>query len=465
MVQSARHVIHERDEHGAPYAVEVVDAQRWDSAFLEPPPVELADVRVVRLAGGAPPADLPRWLAVQVPGRRVADPTARYAAAAPAGPDAETPAVGRALWPWSPYYREPGAGLTEFLAAGAAALRHPDPAPTETRRQLELIADFTRGREPPLAQLATLRAEALERWLRYSFGQPDRFAEALLLERIRDEAPDEVSEVHDALRFLAEAVVPDDAPEHAELAVDRRVLREQASPWRYFDGVPFAGPLAAMQAWRRRYRLAYEAHYRAMTRRAAELREQLELTSAAAASLERLDGIRALGEPVGGDALESYAGAVAALDALPAEPEPREARTAGVTLGRAPAMFAQATAAGEAIGRALELQRRRLASRAVRIVLERQGVPALDRLLQAITASDVDGIERVLDERLAAHIDRLLADAAESPFSQLAARHPAVTAATLDQAVASFRELLEESIAAADDGRAVLREDLATPAA
>ena len=218
-----------------------------------------------------------------------------------------------------------------------------------------------------------------------------------------------------------------------------------------------------MQAWRRRYRLAYEAHYRTMTRRAAELREELELTSAAAASLERLDGIRTLGEPLGGDALESYAGAVAALDALPAEPEPRVAQTAGVTLGRAPAMFAQATAAAEAIGRALEQQRRRLASHAVRIVLERRAVPALDRLLQAITASDIDGIERVLDERLAGHIDRLLADAAESPLSQLAARHPAVTAATLDQAVASFRELLEASIAADDDGRAVLREDLPTP--
>ncbi len=88
-------------------------------------------------------------------------------------------------------------------------------------------------------------------------------------------------------------------------------------------------------------------------------------------------------------------------------------------------------------------------------------MPALDRVLQAITASDIDGIERVLDERLAAHIDRLLAGAAESPLSRLAARHLAVMAETLDEVVAAFRELLEASIAATDDGLAVLREDRA----
>jgi hypothetical protein len=41
-------------------------------------------------------------------------------------------------------------------------------------------------------------------------------------------------------------------------------------------------------------------------------------------------------------------------------------------------------------------------------VLAREEVPALDRLLQAITASDLDGLERVLDARLVAHIEALL---------------------------------------------------------
>lgn len=456
MVNTTRYLIYERDQNGAPYAVEIVDAARWDDALLEPPPPERADVRVVRLGQGAAPADLPGWLAVQAPYHGGAETAAPYTAGAPGSGDTSTAAAGRALWPWSPYHREPGASLSEFLAAGAAALRHPDPSPAETRRQLELVVEFASDRQPPLAPVATLRGDALERWLRYAFDQPDRFAESLLLERIGDEAP---GEVHEALRFLAAADAPNDDPAYAELAIDRRVLREQASPWRYLDGVPFAGALAAAQAWRRRYRLAYDAHYRSVVRHSHELREQLRESSGAAAALELLDGVPALGEAVGDAARKAYAESVATVSALPPDPDPGEAQTAGVALGREPAAFAQATSTISTVRRALEIQRRRLASRAVRIVLERQGVPALDRLLQAITASDIEGIERVLDERLAAHIDRLLADAEESPLSRLAARHPAVTAETLDEVVAAFRELLEASIAAADDGLALLRED------
>ena len=347
----------------------------------------------------------------------------------------------------------------EFLSAGASALRHPDPSPADARRQLELLSDFVQGRRPPLAQVSALRADALERWLLYAFGQPDRFAEALLLERIADDAP---AEVRDALRFLAGAEVPDDKREYSELAIDRRVLREQASPWRFFEGAPFAGALSAAQAWRHRYRLAYDAHYRSVLVRARELRGELEATRPAASSLERLDGVSALGPPVGEQALSAYEVSVAALEALPAEPDPQLPRTADVTLGQEPTACAEASEAVEGLRRALEVQRQRLASGAVRLVLEREGVPALDRLLQAIGASDVEGIERVLDERLAAHIDRLLTDAADSPLSQLAARHPAVTGATLDEAVADFRQLLASPIAAAEGGRAVLREDRAT---
>ena len=250
--------------------------------------------------------------------------------------------------------------------------------------------------------------------------------------------------------------MPDDLPEHAELAIDRQVLREQASPWRYFGGESFAGALSAAQAWRRRYRMAYAEHYRALTLQADELRARLEEAGAAAAALERLDGVRSLGPPVGSAALRAHASARAALEALPAELDPQRARTAGVTLGLEPAAFDEAETAITAVRRALGQQLRRLASRTVRIVLERQGVAALDRLLQAITASDVEGIERALDDRLAAHIDRLLSEAAESPLSRLAAGHPTVTSETLEGTVAAFRELLEESIAAADDGQAVL---------
>ena len=251
--------------------------------------------------------------------------------------------------------------------------------------------------------------------------------------------------------------MPADLPEHAELAIDRRVLREQASPWRYFDGQSFRrraqrgaglaatlphglrdalsrvdgpGPTSCARGWRK----------------AARRRRRWSGWTACAPWARPPARPRCAPTPT----------ARAALDALPAEPDGQQARTAGVTLGLPPAAFEEAEAAIAAVRRALEQQLRRLASRTVRIVLERQRVAALDRLLQAITASDVGGIERALDDRLAAHIDRLLAEAAESPLSRLAADHPTVTAQTLDRTVTAFRELLEQSIAAADDGRAVL---------
>jgi len=41
---------------------------------------------------------------------------------------------------------------------------------------LVLIVDFAAEREPPLAPVATLCGDALERWLRCAFDESDRFA-------------------------------------------------------------------------------------------------------------------------------------------------------------------------------------------------------------------------------------------------------------------------------------------------
>lgn len=132
-----------------------------------------------------------------------------------------------------------------------------------------------------------------------------------------------------------------------------------------------------MRAWGARYRVAYAAHYRVVLREAAE-------------ALRRLDAMRALGPPAGGAVLAAFAAA---------------ARTAEVTLGALPLSLA----AVDAVRAALEQQRTRLAARTAHMVLARDEVPALDRLLQTITASDLGRIERVLDARLAAHIEVLLA--------------------------------------------------------
>jgi hypothetical protein len=251
-------------------------------------------------------------------------------------------AIAERLWPWSPWHAEPGPSLAEFLAAGAAALRHPGPLPAEPARQIESLARFARGR-PALAPLELLRADALERWLLRRFGDPDAFAESILLARIEGAVDAQAATL---LHFLRDAEVPEGTPRYAELALDRRVLREQASPWLHpharpasgetaahdADRAAFAAALRAVQAWRERYLAAYAAHYHTMLERADALHSELRTGAARASTLARLQQLRSLASEEAGRALRRHVAALRALDALPGEPtagEPGKRRRAG----------------------------------------------------------------------------------------------------------------------------------------
>ncbi len=414
-----RAVVVVRDKFGAPFAVEVVEAASWREEFAEPPAPERADVRIVRLRRGRAPAVLPSWLHVETRSARVAEVAPAYEVAAEAtgrvaGDDV---AIAERLWRASTRYREPGPPLAEFLAAGAVAATYPQAAPTGTVRRRAAVDALVAGRGGVLGVVATVEGDACERWLRYAFGVPDRFAEAVLLARLDDAGAVEVTS---ALRFLRDAEVDaHDASEGVlvELMWDRRALLEQASPWRYFEHVgpghagtgPFASAVASIRAWRGRYRVAYAAHYAGVQRAAGEARRALDAASGAADALRRLDALRALGAPVGVAPLAAFVAARAGLASLPLEPAADAARTAEVTLGSPLPLVAQASEAIDAVRAALEQQRARLASRAAHMVLAREEVPALDRLLQVIAASNLSGIERVLDARLAEHIEALLA--------------------------------------------------------
>ena len=454
--RETRFIVYERDEHGSAFAIEIVEAERWTDAFREPPDPERADARIVRLGSDELIPEIPRWLAVEPlqgggggerrdASLRVAETDAEYRTreteeepAADRGAADLQGSLGGQLWPWSPTYRPPG------------------PVPAELQRRIEVLIDFAAERPPPFAQLATLQGAALERWLRYNFDDPDDLADTILLERMSD---DGASEAVEALRFLRASRVPSSLTQYAELAIDRRVLLEQASPWRYFDGAPFQSAISAVQAWRRRYRLAYDQHYRSCQRSIEDAARALEEATLAASALERLDRLQTLGPPVGSLALAALSEARTAIGAVPREPDPDAAQTGGVTLGLEPPPVAGTREAIANVSAALELQRRRLASETVRAILSRPGVPALDQLLQAIAASDLDAIERVMDDELAAHIDRLLTQPTETPLARMAMTFPTVTSETLEQAVSAWRALLEEALAQAPDDRLVLRED------
>lgn len=392
-------VLFERDEMGAPYAIEVVQAARWDDSLLERP--SEADARIIELHLGRPPLELPAWLRVELVGTRLAErgPSTGPYATAPAT-SASVRRLGRALWSTvSAGAERPvlASSLDDFLAAGAAAARHPAPAPAEASRRLDVLARFCRGRPNPLGRIASLEGIALEWWLARRFGDADALAEAVLIARIRE------SDVEgaDDLEFLRLAEVPEGDLQLAELALDRRLLLAQASPWRYFEAGGMAAALAAVRAWRGRYLAAYREHASTLRARATELRRFLEGELRAVRAVERLDRIRALGDPLGIEATTRLRGLIRELAGY--EPD-----GASAPLGREPALFATAERAPLEVRAALERQRERLAAAAVRLVLERPGQQDLDRLLQAIQVSQLDGLERALDDRLAGHIETLL---------------------------------------------------------
>lgn len=404
-------VAYERTPDGALVAIEVVTSDHWRDAFLEPPALDRADARIVVLRSRATiPQPLPRWLRVSCSTERrplaLHEDTPPYAAVEGIGATADTdPArLVESLWGVSPH-RAPATGtIEEYLRAAAIALRFPAPAPTGGAAQ-RLVRDHARAHAGLLGPVLDYGGPALERWFHRTFHDPDTLAAEVLLDRIAEADPDTAA----TLRFLRAAEVPLDATAHLDLALDRRALLEQASTWRYIEAPrAFIPALAAVRPWLRRYRVAYDAEYRRVATRAATLRRDLDAAAVAAEALRRLDAIPALGAPTGVLALHDFDAALAALAALPADPDPTQPRTAGVTLGAPVPIFDAATAAVDAVRAALEVQRRRLAARTAHLVLDRTDVPALDRFLQAITAADIDGLERILDDRLTAHIETLL---------------------------------------------------------
>jgi hypothetical protein len=410
-----------RSPLGVPFALEVCAVARWDDGLLEPPLVEVADVRAVTVTSGVGvPARVPGWLAVLD------------------GAPAAWGATAQALWPASPHYRGRGSTEAEFRAAGAAALRH-----AAARGEIADPVAVVRGSEVR----GPLVGAALERWLHVGFGTPERFATLLLIERIAERDPQTAS----ALRFLDAAVVPEGGA-WADLAIDRRVLLEQATPWRYFDRT-FGPALAALAAWRRRYEAAYARHY-AQTREAgARARGGAERLGAQAATADRLASILACDEPTLAPRVRR---AVSALASMPAAPVADVATTAGVRLGEAhPATAALEALRGE-VAAALESRLRALSSALAHRVLDGEG-DDLMRALAAIQASDVGDLDRVLDDRLAAHLARLVRGVRhDDPLADVAARFPEVRADDLDAAAEAFRDALAAAVLVAPDGVARL---------
>jgi hypothetical protein len=258
-----------------------------------------------------------------------------------------------------------------------------------------------------------------------------------------------------AMRSYLEGAAVDGA--RAELAADSALAREQLSfvtllqePHR-FDSLR-----ATFEMFRDAYARAYARHHAAYGQAVERLRASLDGAQGAAAALARLNTLRALGAPVGQQALDAYQQlrslapcAGNDLDASLRE-QPRCPQCTITLVDVAPAREAARTL-GELHG-ALATQQTRLASEAVRRILARGG-ERIDQFLQIAQAADTAGLAQVLDDELLAFLRDLLAEPimptpeALDLFEQLARAYPVIDDAQVDAAVQTLRGLLTEAIA------------------
>lgn len=447
----ARSVEYHRDTSGTLFAVERIETSAWRREYLDAPPVEVADARIVRLRQDLVPPDTPSWLLVERAARGVADLEADYAA--DGGPAAG--ARERRLWLASPHWRERRLPLRSYLDAALAALATPgsvpaallqsEPAALESLRR---FAEEHTDREP-WRTVAAAAAAPCERWLQVCFAEPDGLADELLLQRLAAEGEGEAVRL---LRYLRGARIVEDTPERVELAVDRRALLEQASPWRHFESRDLGAAWPAVRAWITRYRAEYERWYQLALTDLEDTREALAAVEPQRTMLARLDRIASLGRPDGLEVANGLERIAAAIEALPPVSDPGEPTTGGLALGGTFEAAGEATSAISSLARASERRQRRLAGALASIVMGRADVEPIDRVLQALLAADLDDLDRVLNPEVQSQIEALLGEegAAAGPLSQLAARYDVATSETIDDIVVAFRVILEDALSDQD---------------
>ncbi len=331
-----------RDGYGTWFAAEVARARRWSGALLAPPDGSVADIRIAFLDAPSVPTDAarPPWLAVLAATQEL-DPAL---------------VVRQAMlaWPGSPHYRGPGASPEEFVVAGFQALcpPHPPCEPGPTAR--ESLSRFLRERPGIMGDLGEEGRDAFNRSLRVYWETPERFADAILRERIRDEG---YGGTLDLAGFLTGAPVSPEGGEFADLAMERVGLEQRLRPERFFtDAGDYDRAVVEARDWVDRYQRAYAQHYGMIVEAA---RATLAEVAPALEAAGELDSLNQDGRAVGADAVHRLTVSVTELRALPEQPEPGLPVTGGVTLGRIPVALPEARLAAAAVLASLDIQRRR----------------------------------------------------------------------------------------------------------
>jgi hypothetical protein len=255
--------------------------------------------------------------------------------------------------------------------------------------------------------------------------------------------------------YLEATVVPDSA---GELALDRRVTLEQLpSAALFMEPHRLDGMRATFEFFRKHYEAAYQEHHRRYWEACARLAFDLEEATTTARALGRLNGLRELGKPVGIGALAQYEDLRRALERCSLEEALAEALSrapacpmCGVTLADEPPAE-RARDVSRRLQHALRQQQNRLSSAAIRQILSRRKEEKVEQFLRVIQASDLRGLAQLLDDDLVAFLRDMLAapGEAEAPLLERLRRvYPEVREESLEAAVAEFRRLLTDALAA-----------------
>lgn len=256
--------------------------------------------------------------------------------------------------------------------------------------------------------------------------------------------------IREAWAYLQDAV-PSNTD--SELSLDRRVILNRASlDTLWAAPALWPGVEEAFASFRSRYAHQYSQAHDQRNVLFESLHRKLENSAPLTVILQRLNAITSLGEPLEIDIIDQHARFL--HETVPCVQDNLESILR--MSARCPScnMTLEAGIPTEEIetllyrlDRAIGEQQRRLGSQAVRQVLMRGNFDQLDRFLQAVQASDVASLTALLDDPLAAFIERLLEGnlarvPSQSIFERLQERFPSVGLAEVNVVAAEFARLL-----------------------
>ena len=263
-----------------------------------------------------------------------------------------------------------------------------------------------------LRQLADVTAESgLPAAVQQAFGGLAGLTSGVQAWRQWQDSLDLIGDLMAHVRFVRQAYVPDAKP---QLALEHRTLEAQlhdpelqGSPQRW------ASLVQAAEGFQERFSQAYIAHHEDYHARVGLLGHRTRDMHIRATALEMLNTVTELGSPVADDlpglveemhnAIGSCHMALSAADILDEAACPR----CGIDLATEPPELEAAQLDGY-VQEALDAQTLRLSRLVVQRLLVRDSHERVDRLIQAVQASDLNSLAKVMDDDLVGFIRDLL---------------------------------------------------------